>query len=333
MTLFSLLLIVTVINITYASWGDIDPMFQSCLRSCNAEKCMKSAIESFKNPASSYKPPLLQVVPLSCSELCNYGCINEMSENRRHNGYPQIKYYGHWAFVRYFGLEEPASVVFSILNAFPHISFFITQILKSKTTNSDMENKETCYMQYWLMLYSTIATICWFSSAIYHSKKTKNTTQLDLITALLFIITGLFLVIRRIYDKNANYYSILMISSILYIFWGIRAYYMLQNQISFDNHMKTSIFLVILTTTLWFLWLLYIHYNNKTHINSKVKYLCFICQIWLILASALEIFDFPPLYGIFDAHSLWHLVTIPLGYVWYIFWNIDKIYRLNKKNE
>ena len=27
----------------------------------------------------------------------------------------------------------------------------------------------------------------------------------------------------------------------------------------------------------------------------------------------LEIFDFPALYGHFDAHSLWHLATIPLG--------------------
>lgn len=33
----------------------------------------------------------------------------------------------------------------------------------------------------------------------------------------------------------------------------------------------------------------------------------------------LEVLDFPPLMGIFDSHSLWHLATVPLTYFWYEF--------------
>ena len=40
----------------------------------------------------------------------------------------------------------------------------------------------------------------------------------------------------------------------------------------------------------------------------------------------LEIFDFPPLLHHFDAHSLWHAATIPLGMLWYEYWKADARY-------
>jgi hypothetical protein len=52
--------------------------------------------------------------------------------------------------------------------------------------------------------------------------------------------------------------------------------------------------------------------------------LCLVVQVWFSLAAMLEIFDFPPIMGIFDAHSLWHAATIPLGFLWYRFWCRDR---------
>lgn len=51
-------------------------------------------------------------------------------------------------------------------------------------------------------------------------------------------------------------------------------------------------------------------------------------------ASALEIFDFSPWWRVIDAHSLWHLATVPLIFWWYRFliedardrgWGIEKV--------
>ena len=36
-------------------------------------------------------------------------------------------------------------------------------------------------------------------------------------------------------------------------------------------------------------------------------------------ATALELFDFPPWGRIIDAHSLWHLATVPIAVFWYDF--------------
>jgi hypothetical protein len=38
---------------------------------------------------------------------------------------------------------------------------------------------------------------------------------------------------------------------------------------------------------------------------------------WIILAMSLELFDFPPWWGMLDAHALWHLGTVGPTIWWY----------------
>jgi len=45
--------------------------------------------------------------------------------------------------------------------------------------------------------------------------------------------------------------------------------------------------------------------------------------IALVSAAALEVFDFPPIWGIFDAHSLWHGATPLLSWFMYRFLIVD----------
>ncbi|KAF2572627.1 hypothetical protein F2Q70_00004523 [Brassica cretica] len=42
---------------------------------------------------------------------------------------------------------------------------------------------------------------------------------------------------------------------------------------------------------------------------------------------ALEIYDFPPYGGYFDAHSIWHLATVPLTILWWSFIRDDAEFR------
>lgn len=53
-------------------------------------------------------------------------------------------------------------------------------------------------------------------------------------------------------------------------------------------------------------------------------------KIWVVvfgggLAMLLEIYDFPPIYGLFDAHSIWHACTVPLTYLWWSFIRDDAV--------
>ena len=96
-----------------------------------------------------------------------------------------------------------------------------------------------------------------------------------------------------------------------------RANEMINMRVTFDSHMKLCIFIAILHASIWVLWILF----GKA--SRKCKYYCSICQIWFAFASLLEIFDFEPIFDHFDAHALWHLSTVPLGFFWYNFWRAD----------
>jgi hypothetical protein len=50
-----------------------------------------------------------------------------------------------------------------------------------------------------------------------------------------------------------------------------------------------------------------------------------LCVVVTMLASSLELFDFPPWRRVFDAHSLWHLATAPLAVYWYRFLLADSL--------
>ncbi|CAH3022542.1 unnamed protein product, partial [Porites evermanni] len=43
--------------------------------------------------------------------------------------------------------------------------------------------------------------------------------------------------------------------------------------------------------------------------------------------------DFPPILWTFDAHSLWHLGTVPLAYSWYSFLADDARQELSMKGK
>ena len=45
------------------------------------------------------------------------------------------------------------------------------------------------------------------------------------------------------------------------------------------------------------------------------------------LAMLLEIYDFPPYGGYFDAHSIWHFATVPLTILWWSFIRDDAEFR------
>lgn len=42
-----------------------------------------------------------------------------------------------------------------------------------------------------------------------------------------------------------------------------------------------------------------------------------VCVALMTAATLLEVFDFPPWYRVIDAHSLWHLATVPIASLWY----------------
>jgi hypothetical protein len=295
----------------WGSLGDRDPKYRKCVDSS------KKVCRGHTSNESLFSFYPISIVNWSCIETAQYACMRTINAERLQNKEPALKYYGHWCFERYFGLEEPASVLFSLLNLVPHLLYLQKQYLQ-KVNGQNTHAK-------WLTCLALVASNAWLASAYFHSKKTPHASTYDYISALLFISFGLILAIRRVllmkYPKLV--YSVCLVGLVLCM-RRIRG--MIAGRVSFDDHMYLCIGTVALTGVLYTIWVFYSVYlkwvcASKQSLSNR--WFCLFCQLWLGVASSLELFDFPAIWGIYDAHSLWHAATVPLGFLWYRFWSRD----------
>ena len=294
------------ILIVGGSAGDIDYYYQRCVQHC------VFTTPSRETKLSCYESFLVNVMQWDDVSSCQYECMRNISDEREKEGMPVLKYYGHWPYHRVLGLQEPASALFSFCNAIPHLYYL--------STKAHMFAES---LRIWIVLYGTIATVAWLCSTLFHARKVTLTIAMDYMSALAFLMFGLFVALRRTLHFYIFKSRPLLVSAVfasLVMTCGMRLRAMYHDTVSFDSHMNFSILVAVTHTTVWIVWILI-----PTREDNRHKLSCLILQVWFIAASMLELFDFPPVLHHFDAHSLWHMATIPLGFLWYRFWLNDAV--------
>lgn len=142
---------------TSASSGDRHPSFQSCLKACQTARCPSS---NLREPIPFSESPILWLLRWTCTDDCAYRCTHSFTTNiTPTEGFHQ--FYGKWPFWRFFGCQEPASVLFSIGNGWTHY-----QGLKKiqKRVN------ERCGLKKWMMALAVVQINTWFWSAVFHTR-------------------------------------------------------------------------------------------------------------------------------------------------------------------
>lgn len=298
-------IVFNIFALVTASQGDSDVAYLMCTVRCEASMCQDTNTSRFGAGFPYW----------DCKNDCSYDCIQEITAHRFSEGYGPLKYFGHWPFLRVFGLEEAASMVFSVLNAVP---YFIS-LFRALHLNADVMKNH--YMGYWLYAYYLIAIETWLASAFYHSRKTELASLVDFASALFFLSYSLWLAIRRIWGPQASSTKVTLAFSLFILLFAYRLSGMYSGDVSFDNHMWVSISVAVFNVLTWLSWLIFS--TETIRGNGLYRYLCLVSQLWFSLAALLELFDFPAIWGLFDAHSLWHAATIPLGFIWAYFWEAD----------
>ena len=54
-------------------------------------------------------------------------------------------------------------------------------------------------------------------------------------------------------------------------------------------------------------------------------------MVGMHVCMLLEVTDFPPLFGLVDAHALWHATTPPFVFVWYRMFAADAAWLAQKR--
>lgn len=317
----------------HGSVGDEDTGFRSCTEQCQKTGCINSTC--FENCRQIIVNNGMQNVSgyfelqswfsgwqlWDCASECEYQCMIQRELERHLEGQLPVQYHGKWPFKRLISLQEPASVTFSIANLAMHLKgclSFLNLIFYKLPQKS--QGRKSPYYEYstlWI-IYGLLSMNSWFWSSIFHSRDLRITERMDYISAVAVIGYTLIIAIIRTLNLRIEAARVMVASPII-AFVSTHILYLNLYNFDYGLNMKICVAMGIIQLLLWTFW------GWFTHHPARFK-------LWFVVlfgssAMLLEIFDFPPIWGIFDAHSIWHAVTIPLTYFWWSFIKDDAVYR------
>jgi len=133
-----------------ASAGDRSEYFQNCIPIC---------LDYFKDKCEIPLP--FRLAQWTCTDECKYQCMRFITDNAVKEKHPIVQYYGKWPFLRYAGMQEPASVAFSVLNLIAHVQG--ARIVSKKVPQDHP-------MRPYYLAWSYISINAWFWSSVFHTR-------------------------------------------------------------------------------------------------------------------------------------------------------------------
>ncbi|KAG4304402.1 hypothetical protein PORY_002112 [Pneumocystis oryctolagi] len=299
--------------------GDRLLEFKDCVSVCVSSNCRKDAPSQLIH---GNLPIVLRIGMWDCQSECDYSCQKTVTLRRKSKGLQEEQFWGKWYFVRILGMQEPASVFFSILNGYVHyIGFYWVKFL--------IPSGYTFRKFY--IIYAILGLNAWFWSTIFHMRDFKFTERADYFSAGALTLWGLFFTPLRIFrlDRYKNYNFLVYIWAFICILVFLtHIIYMSFVKFNYSYNMAANVFIGFLQNILW----IYYSLSNYGSRPFALWPLYIVCSI--AVAMCLEFFDFPPVLHLFDAHSLWHMATIPIMYYWYKFLVLDSNFEFkNFKNK
>ncbi|CAK9831483.1 Post-GPI attachment to proteins factor 3 [Anthophora retusa] len=300
-----LILIFQMFLVTNAngSIGDRSQFYSLCLEKCCNDNCVND--QKFKvQPSLS-----LRLLLWSCKEDCSYNCVWKTVDYFTSHGLKVPQFHGKWPFIRFFGCQEPASVIFSMLNFYAHITMYWKFKRKFKST----------YPMFYIWTYfSLICMHGWFWASVFHARDTLFTEVMDYSCAFMMVLTLLYCMLLRITYKSNKLFAVITCGYLATLYSHLT--HLWSGYINYDYNMKFNVVIGFLTFVITMIWW---HRNHK-----KLSYISLIgwFNILTVFVTILEVADFAPIFWILDAHSLWHASTVPLTILLYRFMMADCSY-------
>jgi post-GPI attachment to proteins factor 3 len=221
---------------------------------------------------------------------------------------PVVQYHGKWPFYRFLGIQEPFSVLFSLLN-------FLAHRHGMDRVRSEIPARYSLRPYY--LLFGYFGLTSWIFSMIFHTRDFNMTEKLDYFAAGASILYGLYYTPIRIFrlDKDDSPKpSILrawtLTCTLLYV---AHVTYLTACSWNYTYNMAANVAAGIVQNLLWS----YFSFMRYRKVQKTWAAWPGLIVAWIILAMSLELFDFAPFGGMIDAHSLWHLGTVGPTIWWY----------------
>ncbi|KAI9468926.1 MAG: Per1-like-domain-containing protein [Benjaminiella poitrasii] len=281
-----------------ASSGDRQVEYVDCVERCASTRDL--------NELSLH----LRLLRWTVRQDCGYHCMQAITQRALANDDVIHQYHGKWPFHRLLGIQEPASVLFSILNGLMHLHYF-KQIRRYVSARYPLRT-------YYLGI-AVVGMNAWLWSTVFHMRDTPLTEKLDYFSAGLYILYGLYVAVIRIgylHQRPVVWLWSLLCGGLYVVHL---TYLSRLPRFDYSYNMIACIVVGSCQTLLWLFWSLW-QYTRWGKVERRpFAWMAGLFVVLISAAMALEVFDFPPLYLVLDAHSLWHAATIPLAPFFYRF--------------
>lgn len=161
-----------------------------------------------------------------------------------------------------------------------------------------------------LLLPFQICLNGWIWSTIFHTRDYPLTELLDYAFAYSIVLVTLYCMVMRMLHR----YSLFLrgVLTLAFISYYINYFaYLSVGKLQYSFNMKVNIATGALTAVGWFVWCRRVRYR-RPYFKRILRF-----YVLLAMAMSLELLDFPPILWILDAHSLWHLATVPILSLYY----------------
>jgi hypothetical protein len=261
----------------------------------------------------------LRLLNWNVEEDCGYRCMKSLTQHAIKTGDRVHQFHGKWPFHRVYGIQEPASVLFSILNGVMHYKYH--GILKRSIPDS-------YYLKRFYIGITVIGMNAWIWSSVFHTRDTPVTEKFDYFSAGLYILYALCVAVIRIFYVRR--FTLVWILFCLCMYMGHVYYLASRPRFDYSYNMTACIIVGLLQTNTWLIWSIYQYTPWGDKQRRPYAWMVGLSVLLVSGAMSLEVFDFPPYLGTLDAHSLWHAATIPLAPLFYQFLLHDTTFEISR---
>ncbi|KAK9447491.1 Per1-like-domain-containing protein [Limtongia smithiae] len=309
LTLYAFCALATLCGHAHGSAGDRLQEFRECVSECVATTCA--------NEDSAQLPGYLTLFFWDCPQNCDYNCQRSITAERVKRGAKVLQFHGKWPFQRVLGIQEPASVIFSIMNFVPQYRAYTR--LAPRLPQDDA--RKNFYLRKYYVAVMVAGMNAWVWSSVFHCRDFKLTERLDYFSAGITVMTGFYFTMVRVFRldrrEKTGVRGLLTVACVLATAAHIG--YLSFIRFSYTYNMAANIVLGIAQNIVMSGFSIHRYVTATAGQRAGWMLWPFYHVLLLSAAMSLEVFDFPPAWDAIDAHSLWHASTAGIT-VWYYRW-------------
>jgi len=255
-------------------------------------------------PIEGTLPLHLRLLLWDCPSECDYTCQRQTTNILRAQGLPLHQFHGKWPFLRLWGIQEPLSVLFSILNF--HGYYRGLHLVSQRIP-------DTYALKPYYVLLAFFGMNAWVWSSVFHIRDFLFTERADYFSAGASVMYGLFYAPLRLFnihqrDQNSIRPYIYIWAAICASAFVAHVSYLSFVTFSYTYNMAANVVVGIAQNIIWITYSL----TRCKSTRGRWVWTPLFVVVYVSCAMSLEIFDFFPFADALDAHALWHAATVPM---------------------